>query len=137
MHNHVQRNHWLCYNEYVARAASHGVKDTSVNMADAASAQLVSRSLCERRLTNPFNTLARRVTNLLPGTYYWGSTMKYEAPSGLKRIPNNFNHRLGGAPTPDVDRGPRQAPKVVPKQMSQVELDFNIGNHLPTGKIVK
>lgn len=56
--------------------------------------------------------------------------MKFEALEGLKRIPN-FNYRLGGAPTPGVDRGQHQAPKAVSKPMKQVELDFLIGDHLP------
>ena len=56
--------------------------------------------------------------------------MKFEALEGLKRIPN-FNYRLGGAPTPGVDRGQHQAPKAVPKPMTEVELSFVMGDHKP------
>ena len=62
--------------------------------------------------------------------------MKYNAPDGLTKLNNvKFNHRLGGAPTPDVDPPLEKAPKPV-KELSKVNLDFIKGNHLPSGKIV-
>lgn len=58
--------------------------------------------------------------------------MKYEAPTGLKKLNNaDFDHRLGGAPTPDVSKTPYQAPKIVTKRMSKEEVIFNTGDHKP------
>ena len=63
--------------------------------------------------------------------------MKYEheVPKGLKKLSNaDFDHRLGGAPTPDIDwYRPSPMPKEV-KQLSKEQVQFNKGNHLPPGK---
>lgn len=56
--------------------------------------------------------------------------MKYEAPWGLEKL-NNFDYRLGGAPTPNIDYSPDQSKVPAPKPMSQIELDFIRGNHPP------
>jgi hypothetical protein len=72
------------------------------------------------------------VTNLLPGSFVTKENhVKFEALEGLKRIPN-FNYRLGGAPTPGVDRGQQGVdPKPAPKPMTEVELSFIMGDHKP------